>query len=112
MEWSLLRDVPIIGNITHRLLEQHAVYSYLAKPRIFMSTLTSLLANVEGGVGVTILPQLASPDDHPRLAFRKLRSPEIARTIGILVRRGRTLPPHAQAMHDLIVSQFQRGSPR
>ena len=112
MEWSLLRDVPIIGNITHRLLEQHAVYSYLAKPRIFMSTLTSLLANVEGGVGVTVLPQLASPDDHPRLAFRKLRSPEIARTIGILVRRGRTLPPHAQAMHDLIVSQFQRGSPR
>jgi DNA-binding transcriptional LysR family regulator len=109
MEWSLLRDVPIIGNITHRLLDQHAVYSYLSKPHIFMSTLTSLLANVEGGVGVTVLPQLASPDDHPRLVFRKLRSPEITRTIGILVRRGRTLQPHAQAMHDLIVSQFQRG---
>lgn len=112
MEWSLLRDVPIIGNITHRLLEQHAVYSYLAKPHIFMSTLTSLLANVEGGVGVTVLPQLASPDNHPRLVFRKLRSPEITRTIGILVRRGRTLPPHAQAMHNLIVSQLQRGNRR
>ena len=109
LQWSLLRDVPIIGNMTHRLLDQHPIYGYIAKPHIFMSTLTSLLANVEGGVGVTVLPELAAPDEHPRLMFAKLVSPKIARTIGIFVRRGRTLPPHAQAMHDLIVAQFKRG---
>jgi len=108
LEWSVLRGVPIIGNITHRLLEQHPVYVHLAKPRIFMSTLTSLLANVEGGVGVTVLPEFATPDVHSQLIFRKLRGPRVNRTIGVLVRRGRTLPPQAQAMRDLIVEQFRK----
>ena len=107
LHWSVLRDVSIIGNMTHALLKSHPVYAYFSKPRMFMSTLTSLLANVEGGLGVTVLPKLAAPDAHPVLAFRRLRSPQLHRTIGILVRRGRSLPPQAQAMCDLILGRFQ-----
>jgi DNA-binding transcriptional LysR family regulator len=112
LDWSMLRDMPIIGNITHRLLENLPVYRYLRKPHIFMSTLTSLLANVEGGVGVTVLPKLAVPDGHPRLIFKTLRRPHLARTVGILVRRGRTLAPQARIMHDLIVDRFKVGKAR
>jgi len=108
LEWSQLRGVSIIGNMTHGLLASHQVHTYLQKPRMFMSTLTSLLANVEGGVGVTVLPKLAAPDEHPILTFKSLRSPQLHRTIGILVRRGRTLPPHAQAMRELILRRFQK----
>ena len=108
LEWSQLRDVPMIGNMTHGLLEGSPVYSYVAKPHIFMSTLTTLLANVEGGVGVTVLPQMAAPDANPNLIFKKLRAPQMQRTIGILVRRGRTLPPQAKAMFDLILQRIQR----
>ena len=98
----------MIGNMTHGLLEGSPVYTYLAKPHIFMSTLTSLLANVEGGVGVTVLPQMAAPDANPKLIFKNLRAPQMQRTIGILVRRGRTLPPQAKAMYDLILQRIQR----
>lgn len=110
LEWSQLRGLPIIGNMTHSLLEGHPVFTYLSRPRIFMSTLTSLLANVEGGVGVTVLPKLAAPDAHPRLIFKSLKAPQLQRTIGILVRRGRTLPPQAKAMCDLILHQFHQPS--
>lgn len=108
LDWSKLDGLPIIGNMTHRLLEGHPVFTYLAKPHIFMSTLTSLLANVEGGVGVTVLPEMATPDLHPVLAFRCLKTPRLQRTIGILTRRGRTLPPAAIAMRDLILHKFRR----
>jgi DNA-binding transcriptional LysR family regulator len=108
IDWALLRGTPIIGNVTHRLLEHHPVHKYLMEPHIFMSSLTSLLANVEGGIGVTVLPELASPTNHPRLVFKKLKNPVLTRTLGILVRSGRTLPPQAQALHDLIVQRFAR----
>jgi DNA-binding transcriptional LysR family regulator len=108
LEWSQLRDVPMIGNMTHSLLEGSPVYTYLSDPHIFMSTLTSLLANVEGGVGVTVLPQMAAPHANPKLIFKNLRAPQIQRTIGILVRRGRTLRPQAKAMYDLILQRIQR----
>jgi DNA-binding transcriptional LysR family regulator len=108
LRWSQLRGLPIIGNMTLALLENHPVFVYLAKPHIFMSTLTSLLANVEGGVGVTVLPRLAAPDKHPTVVFKRLKEPHVQRTIGVLVRRGRALPPQAGAMRDLILKRFGR----
>lgn len=107
LEWSQLRGVSMIGNMTHGLLEGHPVHVYLSKPHIFMSTLTSLLANVEGGVGVTVLPQMAAPHAHPKLVFKSLRSPQLRRTIGILVRRGKTLPPQAKTMYELILQRIK-----
>jgi DNA-binding transcriptional LysR family regulator len=108
LQWSQLRDVPIIGNITHSLLEDKSVFVYLSKPRVFMSSLTSLVANVEGGIGVTILPELAAPVNHPEVVFKKLHSPQIMRTVGIIVRRGRILSPQVQVMRDHIIGRFKK----
>jgi DNA-binding transcriptional LysR family regulator len=107
LKWSALRGHSIIGNMTHRLLEAEPVYGYVDRPNIFMSTLTSLLANVEGGVGVTVLPKLAVPASHSNVIFLPLHKPRVRRTIGILERRGRTLPPESEAMRELIVDYFK-----
>ena len=106
LEWTMLGMEPMIGNMTNRLLEGSPAYGYVSKPRIFMSTLTSLLANVEGKLGVTVLPRMALPESNRNLAFIELRAPRLKRTLGICLRRGRTLPPHAAAMCDLILRLF------
>lgn len=108
LKWSHLDGHAIIGNMTLRLLTGTPAYPYVSQPRMFMSTLTSLLANVEAGVGVTVLPQMAAPDNHPRLAFRRLHGPRLKRTIGMVVRRGRTLSPQATAMREVILRRFER----
>lgn len=108
LKWTHLDGHPIIGNMTLRLLTGTPAYPYVSHPRMFMSTLTSLLANVEAGVGVTVLPQMAAPDNHPRLTFRRLHAPQLERTIGLAVRRGRILSPQAMAMRDVILCRFKR----
>lgn len=108
LEWAHLRGFPFIGNMTLHLLEGTPAFAHLSQPKMFMSTLTSLLANVEAGIGVTVLPQMAAPNNNTQLAFRTLQAPQLQRTIGMLVRRGRILSPQAVAMSKIIVRAASR----
>lgn len=108
LRWSHLQGYPIIGNMTHHLLIGTSVASYVAEPKIFMSTLTSLLANVEAGIGITVLPQTAVPAHNPELAFRPLHAPKLQRTIGLVMRRGRVPSPQMVAMADIIAHAASR----
>ena len=59
--------------------------------------LSTSLGLVEAGLGISVLPQMATPrDDHPFLITRPIRNPEISRTIGVVRRRGGTLSPAAE----------------
>lgn len=102
LTWQQLQGVDVIGNSTHALLEGHKVYSHVQAPRIAMSTLTSLIANVRGGVGVTVLPRLGVPTEHSELRYRLLTRPVVPRTLGILTRKGHELSPQAEAFRDKI----------
>src|ERR687898_2924761 len=56
--------------------------------------LSTSLGLVEAGLGISVLPQLATPQgDHPFLVTRPIRDPEISRTIGVVRRRGASLSP-------------------
>ncbi len=99
--WQQLQGLDIIGNSTHAMLEGHDVYSFVRAPRIVLTTLTSLVANVRGGVGVTVLPKLGVPADAD-LSFRLLVEPQVPRTLGILTRKGRALSPQGSAFCQVI----------
>lgn len=64
--------------------------------RLLVRNTTSLLALVKAGVGVTVLPRLALPDDDgDGLAALPFRKPGLQRTVGIYQRAGLELSPAA-----------------
>ncbi|MDP2007402.1 MAG: LysR family transcriptional regulator [Rubrivivax sp.] len=62
---------------------------------------TTLLGLVEAGLGVAAVPAMAMPGrDHPLLVSVPLDGPVVTRHVGLIRRRGRTLAPAAQQLHD------------
>lgn len=71
--------------------------------------LTTSLGLVERGLGVSVLPKLATPPPgHPVIVTRSIGEPEIKRTIGIVERRAARLSPAAQRFRDMLVATWQR----
>lgn len=66
--------------------------------------LTTSLGLVERGLGLSVLPRLATPSaDHPAIAVRPIGKPAITRTIGLVERRAARLSPAAQRFRDMLV---------
>ncbi|MEG5262719.1 LysR family transcriptional regulator [Pseudomonas sp. JDS28PS106] len=64
---------------------------------------TTVLGLIEAGLGIAAVPSIAMPaTPHPILASVALVEPEIARHMGLLRRRGRTLTPAALELERLI----------
>lgn len=71
--------------------------------------LTTSLGLVERGLGVSVLPKLATPPaGHPVIVTRAIGEPEIKRTIGIVERRASRLSPAAQRFRDMLVATWRR----
>jgi DNA-binding transcriptional LysR family regulator len=61
------------------------------------------LGLVEAGVGISVLPRLATPkDDHPTIVTRPISAPSVSRTIGIIERRNGRLSPAATRFRDIL----------
>lgn len=58
----------------------------------------SLGALLAAGLGVTTLPALALPRQHPELCFIPLCEPTLDRTLGIITPRGRSPSPATRAL--------------
>ncbi|WP_026873323.1 LysR family transcriptional regulator [Inquilinus limosus] len=72
--------------------------------------LSTSLGLVEAGLGISVLPRLATPaEDHPLLVRRPIVGPEIHRTIGIIRRRGSQLAPAAQKFHQMLLAAWRDG---
>jgi DNA-binding transcriptional LysR family regulator len=73
--------------------------------------LSTSLGLVEAGLGVSVLPRLATPQsDHPYLMTRPVIEPEISRSIGIVTRRLSRLSPAAQHFLDMLLGEWQETS--
>lgn len=69
----------------------------------------ALISLIEAGIGVGAVPRFAvSGRAQSGLAIVQLMEPQVVRTIGMIRRRGRPLPPAAQAFHDLLVRPHSR----
>ncbi|SDP33940.1 LysR family transcriptional regulator [Phyllobacterium sp. OV277] len=110
--WEDLTPYPLItvhrssGNRT--LLDAALAKSNL-KLRWFyeVTHLSTSLGLVEAGLGISVLPKLATPqEDHPFLVTRPIRNPEISRTIGIVRRRAGTLSPAAERFLNMLIGTW------
>lgn len=70
--------------------------------------LSTSLGLVEAGLGIALLPELATPAaDHPIIVSIPLRQPAISRTIGMVRRRGGQLSPSAAQFFQMLLETWQ-----
>jgi DNA-binding transcriptional LysR family regulator len=70
--------------------------------------LSTSLGLVEAGLGISVLPQLATPQgDHPIIVTRPIRNPEVSRTIGVVRRRGGRLAPAAERFLEMLLGTWK-----
>src|SRR5690606_13625003 len=102
VEWADLAEHRLIG--VHRASANRTLIdSALARQNIKLSWfyevahLSTSLGLVEAGLGVFVLPRMATPKEpHHMLVSRALGAPRVTRTVGLLRRRNASLSPAAQ----------------
>lgn len=99
----------------NRLLLDHALSGVQGLPHSIYETqhVTTTLGLVEAGLGVAAVPSIAMPGpDHPLLVSVPLTDPVVTRKIGLIRRKGRSLPPAAQQLYDFLSEmKAPRGKP-
>ncbi|WP_046863896.1 LysR family transcriptional regulator [Microvirga massiliensis] len=74
--------------------------------------LSTSLGLVEAGLGLSVLPQLATPQgDHPIIITRPIRNPEVSRTIGVVRRQGGRLAPATERFLDMLLGTWKGAPP-
>ncbi|PDV86806.1 LysR family transcriptional regulator [Rhizobium sp. H4] len=109
VEWAELEPYHLITvhrSSGNRTLLDAALAKSNIKLRWFyeVTHLSTSLGLVEAGLGISVLPRMATPrDDHPFLITRPIRNPDISRTIGVVRRRGGTLSPAAERFLEMLI---------
>ncbi|MGB3148365.1 MAG: LysR family transcriptional regulator [Paracoccaceae bacterium] len=97
LTWEALGDATLIMNETSRDLQAPGFQALAARASLSVRNVASLLAMVEAGMGVTLLPGLATLSLPPGLAAAALADPSCSRKVGIIQRAGRVQSPLANA---------------
>jgi DNA-binding transcriptional LysR family regulator len=113
VDWSDLEGQPVVavsrasGN---RILLDAALVRAGVRLRwsYEVTHLSTSLGLVEAGLGISVLPRLATPQgDHPIIVTRPIRNPEVSRTIGVVRRRGGRLAPPAERFLDMLLGTWK-----
>jgi DNA-binding transcriptional LysR family regulator len=89
----------------NRMLLDMALARLETRPRWFCEAqhVSTLVSFVEAGLGVAAVPELAlPPPGHSSLVSVTLVEPALTRSVGLIRRVGRGLPPAAQQLYDAI----------
>lgn len=95
LDWADLAGQPLIGNEATRALPSPDFQRLAREARFSVRNVTSLLAMVSAGMGITLLPALATVNLPAVLTARPLRDPACIRTVGIHWRLGKVPSPVA-----------------
>ncbi len=99
LAWADLVGEPLIINEATRALPSPEFQRLSRDARFSVRNVASLLAMVSAGMGVTLLPALATVNLPASLSARPLQDPACLRTVGIHWREGKVLSP--------VTSQFR-----
>jgi len=89
----------------NRLLLDQALRGIRVKKPSVCEThhVTTMIGLVEAGLGVAMVPSIAMPAlEHTVLVSVPLVEPQVMRNVGLIKRRGRTLPPAALELERLL----------
>ena len=71
--------------------------------------LNTSLGLVEAGLGISVLPKLATPqEEHPYLVTRPIVDPVVTRTIGVVQRRSGRLSPASERFLDMLIKRWKQ----
>jgi DNA-binding transcriptional LysR family regulator len=110
--WAELEPYPLITvhrSSGNRTLLDAALAKSNIKLRWFyeVTHLSTSLGLVEAGLGISVLPQMATPQgEHPFLVTRPIGNPEISRMIGVVRRRGARLSPAAERFLEMLMGAW------
>ncbi|MBN3803063.1 LysR family transcriptional regulator [Paraburkholderia sp. Ac-20336] len=111
LKWPQLAASRIIGNGIMQALSPD-VRAAIGQPEsLFIPNTTTLLAAVENGVGVTVLPFLSNQHNGESLRFIPLESPRVERLVGIVEPEDKSPSPAALALRNGIVEEVQALAP-
>jgi DNA-binding transcriptional LysR family regulator len=116
IQWEQLEPYPLVvvdRSSGNRTLLDGALARHNLKLNWFyeVTHLNTSLGLVEAGLGISVLPRLATPqEDHPFLVTRPITSPVVSRTIGIVQRRSSTLSPAAEKFVELLLKTWKGGN--
>ncbi|WP_427305984.1 LysR substrate-binding domain-containing protein [Cupriavidus sp. H39] len=109
--WNELASLPIIGTVAHQQIEGVPEMELLAGSHLFVSNMLSLIAMLEQGLGVTVLPSLGVPASARGLVFVPLKRPKVHRELGILSLNRRSLSPAAATMAKMLMEHAAAAAP-
>lgn len=93
IDWSALDAETLILNEASRGLASPAFQAIAAGARLSVRNVTSLIAMVQSGMGVTLLPALATVTLPATVCARPLADPACLRTVGLFERTGKVQSP-------------------
>jgi len=106
ISWDKLSQEKLIRNGTTPLVKDSPASPFLFAP-MQVANMTSLVAMLEAGAGITTLPWMAFPKDSEELAFRLIQEPPIKRQIALLQACHRQQMPVTKALEDIIIDTFK-----
>ena len=107
INWKELNQHKLIRNGTTPLVDKTPAQEFLFAP-MQVTNMTSLVAMLEAGAGITTLPWMAFPKDSKELAFRLIEEPPIKRQIALLKSRHHQQMPATAALEHIIINTFKR----
>lgn len=96
LDWDDLENEALIVNEAARGLQSEGFQRLIREARFSVRNVASLIAMVQSGMGVTLLPALATVNLPAALTARSLRDPACLRTVSLHWRTGRIPSPVAQ----------------
>ena len=102
--WSALAGQELILNEPTRSLPSPAFQALAARARLSVRSVTSLFIMVQSGIGVTILPALATVNLPATLVSRPIEDPTCLRTVGLITRDGKLQGPLVKAFARLFAT--------
>ena len=96
LDWPDLEGQAMIMNEAARGLYSAPVPHHGQKAHFSVRNVASLLAMVQAGMGITLLPSLATVNLPASLTVRALADPACMRTVGVYWREGKLLSPVTQ----------------
>lgn len=109
INWEALSQEKLIRNGTTPLVENTPAQAFLSASTQ-VANMTSLVAMLEAGAGITTLPWMAFPKDSEELAFRLIEEPKIKRQIALLQSRRHQHMPVTKALEKIIINTFKNRS--
>lgn len=113
LTWKDLEGHLLIGvsrNSGNRTILDAALAGTKVRLNFFyeVNHLTTSLGMVERGLGISVLPKLATPPtNHATIVTKAITHPEVKRTIGIVERRGTRLSPAAQRFRTMLLESWR-----